>query len=105
MLSDIAQAKTVLPDEDLQFLYQLEAILVAKTREPINAMQQQGQLPMPNQMPPDMGMGMPPDMGMSGMPGGTPMPVGPPGGVSSGGVVPLAAAPNPDELRRLLQVG
>lgn len=90
-LKDIAQAKATLPETELDFLYELESMLLGKLREPVQQMMDQGQLP---QTPPPNAQGMPPQMqGMM---------TGPTGGTSSGGVAPMSPAPNADELRRLL---
>lgn len=93
MLGDISQAKT-LPDADLEFLIGLETGILQKLRAPVDAMA--GQMngvspagPSPDQMGP--------------MPGPLPMSAGgapPTGGVP--GIRSEPAAPNPDELRRMI---
>lgn len=97
-LGDIAQAKTAL-DADLPFLLQLESMILGKIREPQTQMQMAGLLP------PD-GAAMAGGAGPSFV-----APMMPPGGMSpagmapmqGGGLAPMAAAPNADELRRLIQ--
>ena len=90
-LGDIAQAK-VLMDADLPFLLQLETMIVDKLRDPVRQLQEQGLIPKDGaQM---AGGGMP---GMPGMPGATPQQIP--------GVMQQAAAPNADELQRLLSQG
>lgn len=88
-LGDIAQAKTAM-DADMPFLMQLEAMILGKLREPQVQMQQAGLLPTDGQAM-MMGGGAPPAM-----------PMGPPPGPQSGGLMPQGAAPNADELRRLM---
>jgi hypothetical protein len=86
-LGDIAQAK-VLMDADLPFLLQLETMIVDKLRDPVRQLQEQGLIPKD---------GAPMAGGMPGMPGATPQQVP--------GVMQQAAAPNADELQRLLSQG
>lgn len=88
-LGDISQMKT-LADADLPWLTELETMVLSKIREPIDMMQQNGQLPMPT----DPGMGAPNPM--QGMPAGAPM---------GGGMMAGPAAPNANELQRLLNSG
>jgi hypothetical protein len=88
-LGDIAQAK-VLMDADLPFLLQLETMIVDKLRDPVRQLQEQGLIPRDGA--PMAGGG-----GMPGMPGATPQQVP--------GVMQQAAAPNADELQRLLSQG
>lgn len=87
-LGDISQMKT-LADADLPWLTELETMVLSKIREPIDAMQQNGQLPQPSAPSP---MGGP----MGGMPAGAPM---------GGGMMAGAAPPNANELQRLLNAG
>lgn len=90
MLSDISQAKT-LPDADLEFLIGLETGILQKLRAPVDAMAGQ----MNGVSPADQGLGQ--------MPG--PLPVGAGGAPPTGGVPGIRsepAAPNPDELRRMI---
>lgn len=103
IMSDIASMKAM-PDGDLQFLIQLETMILKKLREPIDSMA--GQMGGPGGMP--EGAGPMPGMG----PGSTPPPPGPPPGPPQGqpggpprGMMAGAGAPNPDELRRLLTGG
>lgn len=98
LLADISQIKAM-PDADLEFLVNLETVILKKLREPVDNMAGQMQGPGGG---PSMG-GAPPPPGAG--PGG-PMPVsmGPPGGGVAGlrsGVGP----PNPDELRRVIAGG
>lgn len=86
-LSDIAQAK-VLMDADLPFLLQLETMIVDKLRDPVRQLQEQGLIPRD---------GAPQAGGMPGMGAATPQQVP--------GVMQQAAAPNADELQRLLSQG
>lgn len=88
LLTDIAQMKT-LADADLPWIVELESMVLNKIRQPVEQMQQPGgPLAQPSGPPP--GMGGPP-----GLPAGAPM-----GGMNAG-----AAAPNADELQRLLGAG
>jgi hypothetical protein len=101
MLGDISTAKT-LPDADLQFLVELETMILGKLREPLD--QAAGQMgpggPSAAGGPPPPGAGMPPM--------GGPMPPPPPGGPEFMGPGPGGPAglrspgPSPDELARLL---
>ena len=93
---DIADAKTAM-DADMPFLASLEEHILQYVKDPMRQMQAQGQLPQdPNAMA----------MGMGGMPPGGPPMGGPPPMAGpmpqAGGLMPGAAAPNADELRRLL---
>lgn len=117
VISDISQAM-VTPDADIQFLTQLQGVIVGRMRQgPGNGGQQphpQGQPPMGGQMspppgqppgPPQGGGGPAPGGPVGGPGGGGPPPGGPgqmQGPPSPNGVTPLAQAPNPDELRRML---
>lgn len=88
LLADIAQAMA-LPDADLEFLAEMQGMVTTKLRAPQQQMMDAGMLPpdgAPNGMP-------------AGMPGGAP-PL-PPGG----GFMTQPAAPNADELRRLMSQG
>lgn len=88
LMSDISQMKT-LPDADLEFLVELETFILNKLREPIDATM--GQVPG---SPPGAGN---PQGGIGPLPG---VPSAPGGGVPNLRTEP--AAPNPDELRRLV---
>lgn len=77
--ADVAQMK-VLPDADLAFVTELETMIVGYLRGPIDQMQAAGQLP----------------------PGGPPPPQIPP--TQTGGLMGQSPMPNPDELRRIIQV-
>jgi len=100
ILGDISVAKT-LPDADLQFLVELETMILSKVREPMD--QAAGQLgpqgPAAPGGPPPGAMGPPP-----GMPPMGPMPGGPPPDTGGGAGVPglRNPGPSPDELSRLL---
>ena len=90
----ITEAKLV-QDADMPFLVQMETMLLDRIKQPVDQMQQQGMFggaPSP---------GMPPGM----PPGGTPPPAAPSFGGTGGGMggVAQGAAPNFDELRRMLQ--
>lgn len=92
LLGDIAQMKT-LADADLAWMTELESMVLAKIREPLDAMRQSGMMPQPT----DPSMGMPGGMGGGGpLPGGTPM---------GGGMMAATAPPNANELQRLLNAG
>lgn len=99
VLSDISVAKT-LPDADLNFLVELETMILQKLRQPLD--QASGQLgPAGPTTPP------PPGAGPGAMGGPTPPPPMPggaefamPGGGGPPGV--RNAGPPPDELARLL---
>lgn len=84
MLGDVADMK-VLPDADLQFLIELETVILQKLRAPIDdIMGQSGGQPQPQQM-------------MGGVPGsGAPMP----GGERVAGIRNEAPMPNMDEFMR-----
>lgn len=104
MLGDISQMKT-LPDGDLEYLANLETMVLKKLREPIDAVQamglsQAGGGGQPGAMPPGMG----PGGGMQMPPAGPPMGGQGAGGIPQGmpGMQQGPAMPNPDELRRLL---
>lgn len=107
LMGDIAQMKAQ-PDADLQFLIELETMILRKLREPVDNMA--GQMAGPGAGPgpvPGMGPGStPPGPDMGGMPMGPPPgpPRGEPGG-SPRGMMMGPGAPNPDELRRLMQGG
>lgn len=114
VISDVSAAM-VTPDADIPFLTQLQGVVVGRMRQGSGQPQgqpqqgggqpggQPGQPPQPQQQPP------------GGGPGGQPSPAGPPSGPPGGapgpqlqgrptpnGVTPLAQAPDPDELRRML---
>ena len=90
-LGDIAQAK-VLMDADLPFLLSLETMIVDKLRDPVKRMEEQGLLPPGSSM---------------GQGGGMPGMGAPPPAMSQQvpGVMQQPAAPNADELQRLLSQG
>lgn len=104
VLQDLTSMKTM-PDADLEWLINLETQILQKLREPFEQMQ--GQLPqapgsaVPGPMPMDpmAGGGMP--TGVGGPAGGPPPNMG--GGAR--GLRSSPAAPNPDEVRRMLQMG
>ena len=95
LLTDVAQMKT-LADADLPWLVELESMVIGKIREPLDQMNQSGQLPPAGPGGGPMGGAMPAPGGSPGLSAGTPMG----GGMNAG-----AAAPNADELARLLNVG
>lgn len=100
LFADVGQMK-LLPDAGpyMDFIYQLETAIMDKLREPISQMEAQGLLPP----------------GMSGQPPGAPQPGPQPSAMGGmpmmGGVpqqrgnMPGPAAPNADELSRLLNAG
>lgn len=109
LLQDVSNLK-VTPDADLQFVYELETMLLGKIREPIDQMAaSQGGQQMPPAAPP---MAPPMDPMMGGgdpmaalMGGGGGMPMDPnmgAGGPPPAGLRMNPGQPNPDELRRLL---
>jgi len=84
----------IVADADLPFILELEQMVVQKLRDPVTRMQQAGIMPSSQNQIPGGGaqmqqMQQPPDPSMMGM-----------GGVR--GVPTQPSAPNPDELRRLL---
>lgn len=88
LLGDVSAAK-IMPDADLQWIVELETMIVQKARDPITAMQSAGTTQSP--MQPGMGA-MPPMPGPAAMPPGMPMPTGagaPAGGAPGGD--PMAA--------------
>lgn len=93
LIQDLGQAKLI-ADTDLPFLLNIEAQLIEKYRQgtSIPGMEQAGMVP-PGQgaMPPGMGGGPPQGGGPSFM------------GEGMNGLQTQPAAPNADELRRLLQ--
>jgi hypothetical protein len=103
ILSDLAGLKP-LPDADLQFLTEMETMILGKLQAPVNAMAGANSGGMPGPPGVDMSQGPVPGMG----PGSTPpmpppgLPMGGPGGPPPG----VAPRPNmagaPDELRRML---
>lgn len=93
LLSQISEMKTM-PDADLNFLIQLETTILQKIREPYDQMSGQMSAPTPGGQP----MPQPPTPGGGAMPGG--FTVGQGGGAR--GMRTEPAAPNPDELRRML---
>lgn len=99
-LTDLAQAKTLM-DADMPFILGIETQIVDYLRNPIKQMQSQGLLPQGG--PQQMG-GQPQMAGPGGFdPSQMQAPqITPPGMAGGGGVTPGAAAPNSDELRRLL---
>lgn len=86
LLGDIAQAMT-LADADLDFLTEMQGMVVQQLRAPVTQMMDAGILP-PDSPP-----------GMAGA--GAAPPQLPPGG----GMMPQAAMPPVDELRRLMSAG
>lgn len=107
VIQDLSQAM-VTPDADIQFLTQLQGIVVGRMRQGAGQPQGQpqgGQSPPPGGPPPGGGgpggppPGQDPNAPGGGMPGGAPMQ----GGPTPNGVQPLAPQPSPDELRRLIQ--
>lgn len=100
LLTSISEMK-LMPDADLEWLIQIETIILQKAREPIERMQSQGLTAAMPPGGPQMG-GMPggPPMGGPGMPppGPPPMPAGVGGGVPGMRSEPMT---NPDELRRM----
>lgn len=107
LYTTITEAKTVM-DADMPFLVQLETQILQKLRDPQRIMQEQGLLP------PDQAGVAPQDQGMPPGPGGGPPQGGggpsfmPPGGGDSAaaglrGMTPGVAAPNMDEMRRMLR--
>ena len=109
MLGDISTAKT-LPDADLQFLVELETMILGKLREPLD--QAAGQMgpggPSAAGGPPAGPPAGPPPPGAGMPPMGGPMPPPPPGGPEFMGPGPggppglRSPGPSPDELARLL---
>ena len=97
LLSQISEMKTM-PDADLNFLIQLETTILQKIREPYDQMSGQMSAPTPGGQP----MPPPPGAMPGGMPGGAAggFPMGQGGGAR--GMRTEPAAPNPDELRRML---
>jgi hypothetical protein len=85
------------PDADVDFLQKMQLVIVTKIKQVVN----QGLPSKPAGAPGDMGSS--PDMSGNPAAGGAggPMLAGPPGPAGQG-VSPLAQAPNPDELRRVL---
>jgi hypothetical protein len=96
LLSSISDMK-ILPDADLQFILGIEQQIVAKLREPIDRMQQQGitQAGPPQGPPPGSMAGAMTQGGMPGQSAGA-------GGGGVPGVMQARQQPNPDELRRVL---
>lgn len=101
MLQDIGAMKA-LPDADLQYLIELEQMILSKVRAPVDAMA--GGMSGPGPAGVNMAGGPVPGMG----PGSTPPmppPPGPPMGTPGGppsGLAPSPQMPNADELRRVL---
>lgn len=99
----------VLPDADVEFLMKLQATITMYIRQSSAATAGQMTGTGPGSSINDVAPGGPvPPMGggMGGVPGmgGAAGPMAP-GGMAGGGMGGLAAAPNPDELRRLLSAG
>lgn len=93
MLGDLAEAKT-LPDADLQFLIQLETIILQKLRAPIDALMGQMEGQGGDQALAGMQGAMTPDA-LPGMPGAQPA-------ARVTGTRMEAPQINPDELRRTM---
>lgn len=97
LMSAIAELM-VLPDADIEFLQGLQTAITTYIRQ--SSAQMAGQM-----------TGTGPESSINGVAPGGPVPpmgaAGPmaPGGMGGGGMGGLAAAPNPDELRRLLSAG
>lgn len=89
-MKSIAEAKT-LTDADLPWLVQLESMVLARLKQPVDALVQSGQLP--NAPDPTMAA-----MGMGG--GGQPA-----GSLQSGGLMAGTQAPSGGELQRFLGSG
>lgn len=110
LLGDISQIK-VMPDADLEWLVNLETMILAKLREPID--QLAGQLPPPGDNPMAFGgsdnmQGQPPMPPPAPMPGGgLPLNMLPQPGTarSTGARRVTPGAPNPDEVRRMVGAG
>lgn len=106
MVQDIGVIKTM-PDADLPWLIELETQIVQKIRQPIDQLQQAAQQgpggpggAPPNAVPGGGGPIIPGAPGGGGLgPVPPPLPQGVPG-VNQG-----PAAPNPDEVRRIIQQG
>ncbi len=108
LLQDVAYAQSF-PDADLDYLTNLQAVILAKLREPMEAAManaQGGAPPLGSASPPP-GIGGPP--GAGGPPMGGPPMGGPPPGPPMGGAPDLPpglrngiAMPPVDELRRLV---
>lgn len=101
VVNDISQAM-VTPDADMQFLIQLQGVIVGRMRQGMGGGQGQSPGGPPGGMQQQQPQGPPPQA-----PQGPPQPgAGAPGQMAGGptpnGVQPLAQAPNPDELRRML---
>ena len=103
VLQDLSMAMTT-PDADIQFLTQMQGVVVGRMRagnagHPGQPGMPPGASPSPGGMPGGMPGPMQPPPG--GAPPGAPQPplAGPPG---PNGVTSLAQAPNPDELRRMI---
>jgi hypothetical protein len=77
---DIADAKT-LADADIPWLIQLENMIIARLKQPVDALVQAGQLP------------------------GVPSPGMSAGGLQGGGLMAGPMAPPPGEINRMLNVG
>lgn len=98
VLQDLSMTMTA-PDADIQFLSQLQGVVVGRMKAGAAGAQQPGG----QGGPPAGGGAVPPPQ--AGPPTGGP-PTGPPsqlqGGPTPNGVTPLAQVPNADELRRQL---
>lgn len=100
-IAQVINSAKQLQDANLPFLVQLETLVLQEIRSPQRIMQEQGLLP------PD-GAGGPQAQGMPPGPGGGAPSFMPPGGGDSAqaglrGMTPGPAAPNMDEMRRMLQ--
>lgn len=94
ILRQISDAKAM-PDSDLEFLVNMETMILQELRAPAD--QGQAQAAMTGAAPGPMNGGMPPGM-MAGPPPGA---GGLPPGMTPGGPPPMAG--NPDEMARMLR--
>lgn len=109
MLQDIGGMKA-LPDADLNFLTEMETMILGKLRAPVDAMAGNSGPGSPGPAGIDMSAGPVPGMGPGSTPPMPPMPpMGPMGGPPMGspggpprGLPPSPQMPSPDELRRVL---
>lgn len=102
LYTTIMQAKTVM-DADMPFLVQMETMVLQKLRDPQRIMQEQGLLPTDSPGGPQA-QGMPPGMSGGGGPSFMPQQGGGDSAMAGlGGMTPGVAAPNMDEMRRMLR--